>query len=388
MGLAWALCLSAMPAACSSESAGCTGEPDQAGRTVMLGLTAEILGQARTGETSALPDNEKMHTLRIVILHPDGTVEHNLFMDFGHGMLSEYTQVMEVQQNEKKTVCLIANEASVSPDLHAVLESYTTGTNDFLNAVDGLVFTPDYTLPLPMSSTYEVEIKNDARKEYRFYLVHAAAKFTFRFTNKREGAVTVNSIAVSDIAEKSYLMPHKIAPTMKFQQTAESAAEELYWIDWLKQVSDEAQQHPEDKELADKRGWIQDYDIPAGTHRQAVAEVPEGFRVEGLTYDMGVPEPGLATLPAFYLPESKNLKDASKPYGEQEYTLTLRLTDADNEEKVFSRPFGNLKALFRNTHVAVDIAFLEKEIQVEAIPYSEVVLNPEFGLQTRKKLSK
>lgn len=109
-------------------------------------------------------------------------------------------------------------------------------------------------------------------------------------------------------------------------------------------------------------------------------EAPQEFRVAGLTYDMGVPKPGLATYPAFYLPESKDLKDSSNPYGEQEYTLTLHVTDANNAKKTFSRPFDNLKALFRNTHVAVDITFLEKGIQVDVTPYSEVVLEPEFGL--------
>ena len=49
-------------------------------------------------------------------------------------------------------------------------------------------------------------------------------------------------------------------------------------------------------------------------------------------------------------------------------------------EQVFSRPFGNLKALFRNTHVVVDATFQEKEVQVDVIPYSEVILEPEFGL--------
>ncbi len=378
--LASACCLIAAAPACSTREAGLADEPQRDEGRVRLGLTAEILGEARSGEAAGLPDNEKMHTLRIVILHPDGTVEHNQFIDFGHGMFSEYTQVMEVQKNEKKTIYLIANETSISTDLHAALGTYTAGKNDFKNAVDDLVFTPDYTQPLPMSSKYEVEIREEAQKECRFYLVHAAAKFTFRFINKREGAVAVNSVAVAEIAEKSYLLPRKIAPTMKFQETEGGIVEELYWIEWLKKVSDEAQQNPDDKELADKRGWIQDYDIPPTTHRTAVMEAPQGFRVAGLTYDMGVPKPGLATYPAFYLPESKDLKDSSNPYGEQEYTLTLHVTDANNEKKTFSRPFDNLKALFRNTHVAVDITFLEKDIQVDVTPYSEVVLEPEFGL--------
>ena len=58
--------------------------------------------------------------------------------------------------------------------------------------------------------------------ECRFFLVRTAAKFTFRFTNRRSGAVTIDSIAVSDIAEESYLMPHKLAPTMTFRATSKA----------------------------------------------------------------------------------------------------------------------------------------------------------------------
>ena len=62
-----------MSAACNSGSSDAT---PPAGRTVMLGVTTEVLGSVRT-------DSEKMSTLRIVVLHPDGSVEHNRFVDFG-----------------------------------------------------------------------------------------------------------------------------------------------------------------------------------------------------------------------------------------------------------------------------------------------------------------
>ena len=61
-----------MSAACNSGSSDTT---PPAGRTVMLGVTTEVLGSVRT-------DSEKMSTLRIVVLHPDGSVEHNRFVDF------------------------------------------------------------------------------------------------------------------------------------------------------------------------------------------------------------------------------------------------------------------------------------------------------------------
>ena len=43
-------------------------------------------------------------------------------------------------------------------------------------------------------------------------------------------------------------------------------------------------------------------------------------------------------------------------------------------------------ALFRNTHVLVDITFTEKdEVKVQVVPYAEVILEPEFGLKPETK---
>ena len=69
--------------------------------------------------------------------------------------------------------------------------------------------------------------------------------------------------------------------------------------------------------------------------------------------------------------------------------MTLHLTEKNPEkeagvseenEALFTESFPNLKALFRNTHVLVDVTFREKGIKVDVMPYSEVLLNPDFGL--------
>lgn len=355
--------------------------PSGADGTVTLVLNTEVLGALRSGADDGFPDEEKMETLRIVILHADGTVEYNRLLDFGAGLQTACTQLVKVREAETKAVYLIANEASVPGLDNMELDGFAAGDAGFGEKVGNLSFVPDYAGPsIPMSAMYEVEV-GQASKECRFYLVRAATKFTFRFKNMRSGPVTVNSIAVSDIAGHTYLMPRKKSPTMRFRE-ADGSESELFWITWLKRVSDESQRNPDDRELADKRGWILDYDIPAGTVSDRVTvPAPDNFRVAGFAYDMGVPKPGTAVYPAFYLPESKSLKaPGGNPDGEQAYTMTFRLTDDNNMEQVFSRPFGNLKALFRNTHVVVDATFQEKEVQVDVIPYSEVILEPEFGL--------
>ena len=268
--------------------------PSGADGTVTLVLNTEVLGAPRSGADDGFPDEEKMETLRIVILHADGTVEYNRLLDFGAGLQTACTQLVKVREAETKAVYLIANEASVPGLDNMELDGFAAGDAGFGEKVGNLSFVPDYAGPsIPMSAMYEVEV-GQASKECRFYLVRAATKFTFRFKNMRSGPVTVNSIAVSDIAGHTYLMPRKKSPTMRFRE-ADGSESELFWITWLKRVSDESQRNPDDRELADKRGWIMDYDIPAGTLSDRVTvPAPDNFRVAGFAYDMGVPKPGTA----------------------------------------------------------------------------------------------
>ncbi len=252
---------------------------------------------------------------------------------------------------------------------------HENGNTTFASIVDNFVFIPDYKNPIPMSSVYDVPVKAENLVEREFYLVRAATKFAFRFTNKRKSKVSIDAIHISDIAGATYLIPHKREPLfMSFDD------ESLYWINWLKKVADESQQSPDDVELADKRGWIQAYDIPSETSHQEVT-VNGPLEVPSMTGD----QPGKAVFPVFYLPESKKLKAGSATYGEQEYTLKLDMSE-NGKELSFTKTFPNLKALFRNTHVLVDITFTEKdEVKVQVVPYAEVILEPEFGLKPETK---
>ena len=346
--------------------------------TAILVLRTGLLDQTRVSDrVNDAVDNpvEYMYTLRIVILHENGTVEHNMYIDFGEIPQTECYRIFKVTRNETKKIYLIANEENASTDLHEQLETLTTGNTTFASIVDNFVFIPDYKNPIPMSSVYDVPVKAENLVEREFYLVRAATKFAFRFTNKRKSKVSIDAIHISDIAGATYLIPHKREPLfMSFDD------ESLYWINWLKKVADESQQSPDDVELADKRGWIQAYDIPSETSHQEVT-VNGPLEVPSMTGD----QPGKAVFPVFYLPESKKLKAGSATYGEQEYTLKLDMSE-NGKELSFTKTFPNLKALFRNTHVLVDITFTEKdEVKVQVVPYAEVILEPEFGLKPETK---
>ena len=372
--VSWAL----LSASCRGGEVSYTDEVQPDDDTAILVLRTGLLDQTRVSDrVNDAVDNpvEYMYTLRIVILHENGTVEHNMYIDFGEIPQTECYRIFKVTRNETKKIYLIANEENASTDLHEQLETLTTGNTTFASIVDNFVFIPDYKNPIPMSSVYDVPVKAEKLVEREFYLVRAATKFAFRFTNKRKSKVSIDAIHTSDIAGATYLIPHKREPLfMSFDD------ESLYWINWLKKVADESQQSPDDVELADKRGWIQAYDIPSETSHQEVT-VNGPLEVPSMTGD----QPGKAVFPVFYLPESKKLKAGSATYGEQEYTLKLDMSE-NGKELSFTKTFPNLKALFRNTHVLVDITFTEKdEVKVQVVPYAEVILEPEFGLKPETK---
>lgn len=372
--VSWAL----LSASCRGGEVSYTDEVQPDDDTAILVLRTGLLDQTRASDrVNDAVDNpvEYMYTLRIVILHENGTVEHNMYIDFGEIPQTECYRIFKVTRNETKKIYLIANEENASTDLHEQLETLTTGNTTFASIVDNFVFIPDYKNPIPMSSVYDVPVKAENLVEREFYLVRAATKFAFRFTNKRKSKVSIDAIHISDIAGATYLIPHKREPLfMSFDD------ESLYWINWLKKVADETQQSPDDVELADRRGWIQAYDIPSETSHQEVT-VNGPLEVPSMTGD----QPGKAVFPVFYLPESKKLKAGSATYGEQEYTLKLDMSE-NGKELSFTKTFPNLKALFRNTHVLVDITFTEKdEVKVQVVPYAEVILEPEFGLKPETK---
>lgn len=372
--VSWAL----LSASCRGGEVSYTDEVQPDDDTAILVLRTGLLDQTRASDrVNDAVDNpvEYMYTLRIVILHENGTVEHNMYIDFGEIPQTECYRIFKVTRNETKKIYLIANEENASTDLHEQLETLTTGNTTFASIVDNFVFIPDYKNPIPMSSVYDVPVKAENLVEREFYLVRAATKFAFRFTNKRKSKVSIDAIHISDIAGATYLIPHKQEPLfMSFDD------ESLYWINWLKKVADESQQSPDDVELADKRGWIQAYDIPSETSHQEVT-VNGPLEVPSMTGD----QPGKAVFSVFYLPESKKLKAGSATYGEQEYTLKLDMSE-NGKELSFTKTFPNLKALFRNTHVLVDITFTEKdEVKVQVVPYAEVILEPEFGLKPETK---
>ena len=370
--------------ACSSQE---ESLPDTVTEAALY-LNVSTLEQSRSGETANLPDNEQMHSVRVVVLHADGSVEHNRHYSLEGAQAQKYI-ILKVSPNEKKQIFLFANEESVSvvegvtggeQTLTGFFSSYTEKSEGFETAVNGLYFTPDYSggKPIPMSSMYEIDF-TEGRFEGTFYVVRVATTFTVNFKNWRDEEVTVKSFTLAKHADKNFLMAH----VRNTDQNTELFDGET-WIKWLKKVSDASSEN-DSYETTEATGWLKDYELPA-TADKAKTYTNGEVSVGKPTVDMGSPDrskPGVAkNVPVFYLPESMNLK-AGATDGEQEYKMTINIKEGEEEAKVksFSFTLPNLKALFRNTHVIVNITLLnDMEIVVDVIPYSEVKLDPVFGL--------
>lgn len=364
--------------ACSSQEESLPEEISEA----ILYLNIEPVGLTRAG-TATLPDNEKMHSVRVIVLHENGTVEHNKFYSLD-GAQVQIAILLKVTPDEKKKIYLFANEESVSAvegvadvnsTLSAFFHTYVEGMSGFEDAVNGLYFAPDYSAgkPIPMSSMYEIDFPEKGNFDGVFYVVRVATKFTVNFKNWRGEEVTVENFSIESHADKNFLMAH----VNSYPDTQNPETNQKYptWIDWLKAVSDASNV---DSDAATNRfGWLTDYRLPEQTTAKVYTH--EGLKIGKPTVDIENPdnsEPGVANVvPVFYLPESKNLKAGAT---EQEYTLSINIV---GRAEPFVCKLDKLKALFRNTHLVVNITmYNSNEIVVDVIPYSEVILEPEFGL--------
>ena len=364
--------------ACSSQEESLPEEISEA----ILYLNIEPVGLTRAG-TATLPDNEKMHSVRVIVLHENGTVEHNKFYSLD-GAQVQRAILLKVTPDEKKKIYLFANEESVSAvegvadvnsTLSAFFHTYVEGMSGFEDAVNGLYFAPDYSAgkPIPMSSMYEIDFPEKGNFDGVFYVVRVATKFTVNFKNWRGEEVTVENFTIASHADRNFLMAH----VSSYPKILNLETNQPYptWIDWLKAVSDASN---EDSDAATNRfGWLTDYRLPEQTTAKVYTH--EGLKIGKPTVNIENPDnskPGVASdVPVFYLPESKNLKAGAT---EQEYILTIKIA---GRAEPFVCKLDKLKALFRNTHLVVNITmYNSNEIVVDVIPYSEVNLEPEFGL--------
>lgn len=332
--------------------------------TIGVQLTdgAAFLGmQSRGSLAEAVSDGEKMQTLRIIIVRPDGTVEHNRYYDF-HQVPSTYfgTAQFEVVGGETKKVYLFANENTTFTTGHKVAnydfasievgEAFPTDDITGQSIETSLIEVNDaltqIAQPLFMSECHSVDVPEKQDKSVELIIVRAAVKFTFRIINESNEPLELNQLTISKLARREYLLPNGVVYDTELSEEDNST-----YITYIKS-----------------------YNVPMVGNNEHY-----NFKAN---YDLTVPAKTLTgngelLLDPIYLLES-NYDDDPNTEG-RNYKISLTIGDETYENGYFD----NLEALPRNTHVVVDVK-LNSELEnfnceVRVYPYGEYWLNPDFG---------
>lgn len=307
---------------------------------------------------------EKMHSLRVIIVRPDGTVEHNehLWRSIPEQGVSDFPNIrFNVIGGETKKVYLFANEASMftAPGSQTPFnfDAYPTGSKFSAADIADVVLRANPAEPLidntgasksyvPMSEVFDVYVDAPTDEEEmpetraQLFITRATVKFSFYFSTAETPNQTysVDEIEISSLADTEYLLPRNASYT------------------------------PAKSQLGRYDRYIYAYDVPAAATNSPIVFKPRGIEFSPST-KIGEVQ---SYEPALYYFESK-LGDNSN------FNLRLRLSD--NTEYTGSYPLDELPILPRNTWVKVNVTFASTDIHftVDVLPYTSVPLNPDFG---------
>lgn len=341
-----------------------TDGPDTDGGDAMLRLqvamstpgTVSRAAQSRADYSAPTGPNEMMQELRIIIVRPDLTIEHNDHITkpfLNNPAITAGAFQYRVVSGETKLVYLIVNESATRTDnngqtvklINYDFSSLTPGSRLPESQLSSLLITLDSETEtlngvLPMSECHRVDVpfvdpvQPVPTFPKRLFVTRAAVKFTLNITNSSSlNDFNIEEIRINKLSRKEYFMPRNT--------------------------------------VYNDAGEITAYQVPNignneyYTFHRSYTDVTA--RAEGNT----------VTLPSFYLLEGK-YADPNSPDGELNYSLTIRMNGCD-----YTKYFPNLPQLPRNTHVVVNVNIKnldELDWQIDLRPYSSVELNPDFGL--------
>lgn len=315
-------------------------------------------------------DNEKIKTMRFIIVDGSGHVEHNVLINQTNkpDVLAE-TPSYRVSPNDTKKIYLIGNEASLPESVIkpfqnlSALDVFPSGWDDVTLSLpalagEGAIQAPLYSVnqPIPMTEFHEVEIGapkidtdgNNVPYEVPLFVTRTAVKFTFNLTIKVDDAtaalvkeINVGNLIIDRIADKEYLFPKATTYEPAKAHDHRNRTVTAYTV-------------PSDlNNISFPVSWTQGDDI--------------------FHYTSG----------PVYLPETKYTPEGATT--DTPYTISLPINDA-----VLTAPLPNVPASYslpRNTHVIVDITVEGPMIicEVRLVPYTGIYLNPDFGIERPAK---
>ncbi|MDE6113853.1 MAG: hypothetical protein K2G49_02180 [Muribaculum sp.] len=397
LGLLCAVMLAALPSCGARTYEEPCGSPEPG--YVTMAIDALTLDAVAGDDAGELPDAEKINNLRVIILSrniegSEWTVEHNDYIAYDGAVMHDRKEY-KVAPNAFKRVYLIANCRSAVAADGSVLDMsqpaaylpVSGGSAPVDDAVLG--FTEGEMEMLPMSALYETYVyENDVHS--RCYIVRAVNKLTLTVKNRTavsdgdEEARDIRLVdwTVSDIADRSFLMPHVGTTGSGCRVVDTDLVNTVYVSDWTEWLVDEAKKR-ERGDVA-RYQWLTDYAMPSSvTYGGKTCSYSEPPLLAGNSASEAV-----YTASPVYFAESRDVDNGSA-LGLQSYTLTLhteeRVAGADDSEAWIGREYKaelpQLVSLFRNTHVVVDVAVGRLlDVTVEEQPYAWVELKPVFGL--------
>lgn len=311
-------------------------------------------------------DGEKIQTLRIVIVRPDGTIEHNRYMDFQGAVKKAYMEVADIAFKvvgpEQKKVYLFVNENSVKKDMTGAetkIVNYDFNTLEVgkqfpADAIADLkisLFDSYDTIPceehlatasLPMSECHTVQMPA-MDHHVDLYVTRAAVKFTYIFDNQTSQPYSLSQLTISKGSRLEYYMP-------RITYTGD----------------------PFTNDFA-----VENYTVPNINNNDYY--IFGRFAPGDGSLELSAGD--VTRLQSFYLLEGK-YEDPEKVADSNGKQLNYSMS-ATLDGVVYESYFPDVPWLPRNTHVVVVITISNHNVEwtVDVYPYGEYWLNPGFGLE-------
>jgi len=312
---------------------------------INVALSDVAQGESRsvTDDAKAENDDEKMQTLRVIVVRENGIVEDNRFIRLNQATELYKDVSFKVVSKEQKQIYLFVNEETVIKIGHGSSNELLKLTNYLSEIKQGDEFPTteisqltvqldanDEQLngALPMSECHLVEVP-EKDHECKLFVTRAAVKFSFRITNKGENTSQLTGLTINEVARKEYYLPHNA----KYED-----------------------------EVIEGKTYraITEYEVPANP----------GYYTHEQKYNTSLPVNKEVSLAPIYLLEGKF---------EGKYSVSVTINGAKLEGELNNLP----RNLPRNTHVVVNITLNDHHLEsiiVDVEPYREAILEPDFGL--------
>lgn len=313
--------------------------------SVALSDVARAESRTVAEDAEAKNENEKMQTLRVIVVRENGIVEDNRFIRLNNATELYKNISFKVVSKETKKIYLFVNEETPLKINDGDNGELLTLTDYFSNIKQGDEFptakisnlkvqlddkSEQLTGALPMNEYHEVYVPDKDHK-CQLFVTRAAVKFSFRITNESTSVSKLTQITISKMAREEYYLPRNAK----------------YENEVIDNVIYRAITH---------------YDVPDNP----------GYYIYEKQYStpQELPSNKEVHLEPIYLLEGKFPEN---------YSVGIGINGADLKGELLNLP----RKLPRNTHVVVNIKLKDHqfEIIVDVEPYREAILDDvDFGL--------